>query len=79
MKTVLAAAIATAAIVAAAGAARAERNVCVWTGIDWACGDGNTFPRHFTEAQGPDIPIVPQRTAVMPAREPTYYSPPVSR
>lgn len=78
MKAVLAAAL-VAATMMAAGTARAEHNVCVWTGIDWACGDGNTFPQHFTEAQGPNIAITPQRTAVMPARVPTYYSPPGTR
>jgi hypothetical protein len=78
MKTVWAAAIAAAAVVAA-GTAHADRNVCVWTGIDWACGDGNTFTRHFTKAQGPNVIIAPQRTAVVPAREPTLYSPPGSR
>ena len=80
MKTLLAAATAAAAMTIAADTAQAAaKNVCVWTGHDWACGDGNTFPQHFSEAQGPNVPIVPQQTGVEPAREPTAFSPPGPR
>jgi len=76
MKRFLAAATAAAALMIVAGAAHAA-NVCVWTGFDWACGDGkDVFPQHFSEAQGPNMPIVPRQTLVMPAREPTLFSPP---
>ena len=79
MKTVAIATVIAAVALGAAGTASAEDHVCVWTGLDWACGNGKTFTRHFSQQQGPNIAVVPQRTAVMPAREPTFYSPPGPR
>ena len=70
MKTVLAGAIAAAAIAALAGAAQAK-NVCVWTGSDWACGDGNIFPQHYSQATGPNMPITPIPT-VAPTGQPAH-------
>jgi len=77
MHKLIAGALAVAATTALAGTARAD-NVCVWTGIDWACGDGNVVTQHFTQAQGPNMIIKPQKTEVMPAREPGLYYPPRS-
>ncbi|HTQ33178.1 MAG TPA: hypothetical protein VMI30_03310 [Stellaceae bacterium] len=79
MKTVAMAAVIAAVALGTAGAARAEDRVCVWTGLDWACGNGKTFTQHFSRERGPNIAVVPQRTTVMPAREPTFYSPPGAR
>ncbi len=76
MHKVLTGAVAAAAIAALAGVAHAADNVCVWTGSGWVCGDGNVFPQHYTEAQGPGVTITPQQTGVMPARTPGHTTPP---
>ena len=69
MKTLLAGTIAAATIVVLAGAAQAaEKNACVWTGIDWACGDGNVVTQHASEASGPNMIITPIQT-LDPARD----------
>ena len=52
-----------------AGAAQAA-NVCVWTGVDWACGDGNVMNRHYSAATGPDMLVTPVQTVVNPALPP---------
>ena len=65
MQKLLTAAAAAAMIAALTGAAQAaEKNVCIWTGSDWVCGDGNVNYQHFSEAQGPNttikaVPTVP--------------------
>jgi hypothetical protein len=69
MKTLLAGIIAAATIAALAGAAQAaEKNVCQWTGFDWACGDGNVVVRHVPQTPGPNMTITPIQT-IDPARD----------
>jgi hypothetical protein len=67
MKILLAGAIAAASMLAATAQA-AEKNACVWTGSDWACGDGNVFPQHASQAAGPNMVITPIQT-IDPARD----------
>jgi hypothetical protein len=56
-------ALAAVALVALAGAAQAaEKNVCQWTGFDWACGDGNVVTSHVSKAAGPPIIVTPIHT-----------------
>jgi hypothetical protein len=73
MNKILAGAFAAAAIAAATSAwaepGATHGQICVWTGSDWACGDGNTFPQHYTEAAGPNVTITPV-PSVMPAPPP---------
>jgi len=76
-RIVLAGIIAVAALTTVTGAARAD-NVCVWTGFDWACGDGHVFTQHFSAAQGPNMIITPRQTEVNPAQVPSPYYPPRS-
>ena len=59
MKIVLTGAIAGAAIAALATGAQAANRTCQWTGLDWACGDGNVFTEHYTRAAGPNVQITP--------------------
>jgi hypothetical protein len=69
MKTLLAGMAAAATIVVLAGAAQAaEKNTCVWTGGDWACGDGNVITQHVSQAAGPNMIITPIQT-IDPARD----------
>jgi hypothetical protein len=65
MKTILTVAIAATALCALGGAAKAE-HVCQWTGHDWACGDGNTFPEHYSQAEGPNLVVTPIPSPVLP-------------
>ena len=58
---ILAGTLAAAAFAAFAGAAHADK-VCQWTGSDWACGDGNTFPDHYPAATGPNLVLTPVPT-----------------
>ncbi len=37
-------------------------NVCQWTGVDWACGDGNVFRQHVSAAAGPPMIVKPVPT-----------------
>jgi hypothetical protein len=67
MKILLAGAIAATSMLAATAQA-AEKNACVWTGVDWACGDGNVFPQHVSQATGPNMVITPIQT-IDPARD----------
>jgi hypothetical protein len=62
MKTLLGGVVAAAAIAALAGTAHAAENACVWTGSDWACGDGNVFWQHYSQAAGPNMTITPIAT-----------------
>ena len=66
MKFLLAGAIVASAAIAGAAQA-AEKNVCQWTGSDWACGDGNVFTTHYSQAAGPNMIITPIET-IDPAR-----------
>ena len=69
MKTLLAGTIAAATIVVLATAAQAaEKQACQWTGVDWACGDGNVVTQHVSEATGPNMVITPIQT-IDPARD----------
>jgi hypothetical protein len=71
MKIALAGTIAAAAFAAISGAAQAEeKSVCQWTGIDWACGDGNIVTRHVAEGAAPNMTIAPIKT-LDPARDET--------
>ena len=70
MKTVLAGALAAAALAVLAGAAQAA-NVCQWTGSDWACGDGNVVTQHYPQATGPNMAITPT-TTVAPTGQPAH-------
>jgi hypothetical protein len=60
MAKILTGALAAAAFVAVAGAAQAaENNVCQWTGVDWACGDGNVVTSHVSKTTGPQMIVTP--------------------
>ena len=61
MKLLLAGAIA-AAIGSLAVSAQAAEKICTWTGLDWACGDGNGYTAHYPQYPGPDIAITPSVT-----------------
>ena len=76
MKTLLAAAIAATVALGSSTVVQAAERACVWTGHDWACGDGNVMTQHFSREQGPDMVITPMQTLVMPAKEPRPYAPP---
>jgi hypothetical protein len=69
MSKVFAGALAVIALSAFAGAAHAA-NVCVWTGNDWACGDGNVVTQHYPASVGPNMQITPVQTQVNPATSP---------
>ena len=62
MDKLFAGAIVAAAIATLAGTAQAADNTCIWTGADWACGDGNVITKHYTQAAGPGVPITPIAT-----------------
>jgi hypothetical protein len=61
MKLALAGAIVV-TIGALAASAQAAEKVCSWTGLDWACGDGNTYTTHYSHPPGPNIAITPITT-----------------
>jgi hypothetical protein len=61
MKLLLASVVVASAVIAGAAQA-AEKNVCAWTGSDWACGDGNVFPTHYGQTNGPNMTITPIAT-----------------
>jgi hypothetical protein len=65
MQRILTAAIAATAMAALVSAAQAK-NVCQWTGHDWACGDGNVVTAHYSEAQGPNMVITPTASPQLP-------------
>jgi hypothetical protein len=69
MSKIFAGALAVIALSALAGAAQAA-NVCVWTGHDWACGDGNVVTQHYPASVGPNMQITPVQTQVNPAISP---------
>ena len=76
---VFAGALAAAAVAAFAGTAHAYK-VCQWTGHDWACGDGNTFPDHYPASTGPNLvlspvaaPNVPPGQTLPPPNAPRPY------
>jgi hypothetical protein len=73
MKRILTVAIAATALAAISGAAQADK-ICQWTGSDWACGDGNVFPEHYSQAAGPNMLITPVPTVI-----PESYPPPYNR
>jgi hypothetical protein len=68
MKILLAGVSAVAIVVLAGAAQAAENNACVWTGADWACGDGNVMTQHVSRATGPNMMITPIQT-LDPARD----------
>ena len=76
MKTLVVSTIAAATVVILSGTTQAANKACVWTGYDWACGDGVVMNQHFSREQGPDMVITPVQTVVMPAKEPRRYAPP---
>ena len=61
MKLLLAGAIA-AAIGSLAVSAQAAEKVCTWTGLGWACGDGNVYTSHYSQFPGPPIAVTPIQT-----------------
>ena len=69
MSKVIVGAAAAIALAAFAGAAQAA-DVCIWTGVDWACGDGNVVSRHYPASTGPNMLIRPVQTQVNPALPP---------
>jgi hypothetical protein len=73
MTKTVTAAIATAAIVAFAGAAQAA-NVCQWTGVDWACGDGKLVSSHVSETAGPPM-VIKSVPTVNPNEKPLLSGP----
>jgi hypothetical protein len=75
MTRMLTGAFAAAALIAVAGAAQAEpKQVCQWTGVDWACGDGNVVTSHVSQATGPQMAITPVQT--VPSNEKPLLSGP---
>jgi hypothetical protein len=63
MKTMLAGVVAAASMaMVIATAQAAEKNACVWTGADWACGDGSVFSQHVSASVGPNMVITPIQT-----------------
>ena len=64
MTRILIGALAAAALAGIAGTAQAApaANVCQWTGVDWACGDGNTVQQHVPETVGPSMIVKPVPT-----------------
>ena len=75
MTRMLTGAFAAAALIAVAGAAQAEpTQVCQWTGVDWACGDGNIVTSHVSQATGPQMAITPVQT--VPSNEKPLLSGP---
>jgi len=75
MTRILTGALAAAVLAAFAGAAQAaEKNVCQWTGVDWACGDGNVVTSHVSQVPGP--PIIVHSVPTVPSNEkPLLYGP----
>jgi hypothetical protein len=61
MKLLLAGMV-TAAIGSLAVNAQAAENVCTWTGLDWACGDGHVYTTHYPASSGPGIIVTPSAT-----------------
>jgi hypothetical protein len=75
MTRILTGALAAVAIAAFAGGAQAAaKNVCQWTGSDWACGDGNVVTQHVSEAAGPPMMVTPVPT--VPSNETPLLSGP---
>ncbi len=64
MTRILIGALAATALAGFAATAHAAQpaNVCQWTGVDWACGNGNIVERHVSEAVGPAMIIKPVPT-----------------
>lgn len=71
MTKTVTAALAVAAIAAAAGAAHADNHICQWTGVDWACGNGNIITSH---AAAPPI-VITSRPTVPPNEKPLLSGP----
>lgn len=76
MTRIVIGALAATALAGFAATAQAAQpaNVCQWTGIDWACGDGNTVAQHVSEATGPDMIVKPVPT--VPSNEKPLLSGP---
>jgi len=76
MTRILIGALAAAALAGIAVTAQAAepKNVCQWTGVDWACGDGNVFGQHVSEAVGPPMIVTPVPT--VPSNEKPLLSGP---
>lgn len=74
MTKTVTAALAAAAIIVAAGAAHADNHVCQWTGVDWACGNGNTVSMHASAAAGP--PMIIKSYPTVPSNETPLLSGP---
>ena len=76
MTRILIGALAATALAGLAGPAQAAQaaNVCQWTGVDWACGDGNIVQQHASETTGPRMIITPVPT--VPSNEKPLLSGP---
>jgi hypothetical protein len=76
MTRILIGALAAAALAGLAGTAQAAQpaNVCQWTGVDWACGDGNVVEQHASAAAGPSMIVKPVPT--VPSNEKPLLSGP---
>ena len=76
MTRTVTAALVAAAVVALAGAAQAA-NTCQWTGVDWACGDGQVVTSHVSQAPGP--PMIIHSVPTVPSNEKPLLSGPWPR
>ena len=76
MTRILIGVLAATALAGLAGTAQAAQaaNVCQWTGVDWACGDGNVVQQHVSETEGPQMIVTPVPT--VPSNEKPLLSGP---
>jgi hypothetical protein len=64
MTRMLIGALAATAFAGLAGAPQTTQaaSVCQWTGVDWACGDGNIVQQHVSAPVGPRMIVTPVPT-----------------
>jgi len=76
MTRILIGALAAIALAGLAGTAQTAQatNVCQWTGVDWACGDGNIVQQHVSAPAGPRMIVTPVPT--VPSNEKPLLSGP---
>lgn len=76
MTRIVIGALAATALAGFAATAQAAQpaNVCQWTGVDWACGNGNIVEHHVSEAVGPAMIVKPVPT--VPSNEKPLLSGP---
>lgn len=76
MTRILIGALAAMALAGVAGMAQTAQatKVCQWTGVDWACGDGNIVQQHVSAPVGPRMIVTPVPT--VPSNEKPLLSGP---